>query len=130
MQEFCVFTLEEANRALHDVILVTDATLEKLRAIEDPWARLPFRKFDAMRGVAEEDLIRAEWAHRIAALGVMPKGFFVVDFQSPDPDTLFCWTYGEDCIAHEHQIWETFSMRRPIESTRRARPQREERELL
>jgi hypothetical protein len=112
MQEFCTFTLSEANDALHEVILITDAALDRLRAIEEPWARLPYKKFDAYRGVAEEDLIRAEWAHRIASLGVIPKGFFVVDFQSPDPDTLYCWGYGEDCVGHEHKIWETFTQRR------------------
>jgi hypothetical protein len=115
-QEFTTFTLQQANDALHEVIFITDAAIDKLRAIEEPWMHLPYKKFDALRGVAEEDLIRAEWAHRIAALGIMPKGFFVVDFQSPDPDILYCWTYGEDCVEHEHQIWEAFTARRRVGS--------------
>ena len=126
MPEFSTFTLEQANDALHEVLLITDAAIERLRAIEQPWAQLPYKKFDALRGVAEEDLIRAEWAHRIASLGVIPKGFFVVDFPSiDDPDLLYCWSYGEDCVAHEHKTWETFIQRRHVGSTQRARPQRE-----
>jgi hypothetical protein len=116
MQEFSTFTLQEANDALHEVIFITDAAINRLREIEEPWTHLPYRKFDALHGVAEEDLIRAEWAHRIAALGIMPKGFFVIDFQSPDPDTLYCWTYGEDCVEHKHKTWETFVQRRRISS--------------
>lgn len=114
MQEFPIYTLREANDALHEVIFITDAAIERLHEIEEPWSHLPFKKFDALRGVAEEDLIRAEWAHRIAGLGIMPKGFFVVDFQSPDPDTVYCWSYGEDCVEHQHQLWESFQSRRRI----------------
>jgi hypothetical protein len=126
MSEFCTFTLEEANLTLPEVILITESALEKLHEIEDPWGRLPYKKFNAHRGVADEDLIRAEWAHRVAALGVQPKGFFVVDFQSPDPDTVFCWTFGEDGVEHEHSVWESFALRRRIENTHRAGPLRDE----
>jgi hypothetical protein len=115
-QDFCVFTLEEANSTLSEVIQITETALEKLRDIEEPWGRLPYKKFNAARGVADEDLIRAEWAHRVAAVGVQPKGFFVVDFQSPDPDTVYCWTYGEECVEHEHCAWESFALRRRIEN--------------
>jgi len=115
-QEFCVFTLEEANSVLPEVIIITEAVRDKLRDIEEPWSKLPYKKFNALRGVADEDLIRAEWAHRVAALGVQPKGFFVVDFQSPDPDTVYCWTYGEDRVEHEHCAWESFALRRRVES--------------
>ena len=122
MQDFSSFTLEEANFALHEVILITDAALNRLHAIEEPWSQLPYKKFDAVRGVAEEDLIRAEWAHRIAALGVIPKGFFVVDFQSSlDPDTLYCWAYGEDCVSHQHKTWESFAQRQRVQSSSRER---------
>lgn len=117
MQDYCSFTLSEANAALHDVIIITDMAIARFQEIEVPWSKLPYKKFNAYRGVAEEDLIRAEWAHRIAALGIMPKGFFVVDFlSSTDPDTLYCWSYGEDCVEHEHKVWETFVQRRRISS--------------
>lgn len=114
MNEFPTWTLAEANIALPEVIRLTEIALEQLREIDTVWGRFPFTKFDALHGVAEEDLIRGRWAQQIAALGVMPKGFFVVDFQSPDPDTVYCWSYGETIIQHEHKTWETFTQRRPI----------------
>ena len=119
MQDFPIFTLQEANEALPEVIRITEEALERLAAIQEPWSKLPFRKFDALYGVAEEDLIRSEWAHQIALRGIQPKGFFVVDFQSPDHDTLYCWSYGEEIVSHEHKTWETFVDRRPIRNVDR-----------
>ncbi|HVF09259.1 MAG TPA: DUF2203 family protein [Abditibacteriaceae bacterium] len=116
MEEFRQFTLQEANAALPEVIGITEEYIERLAAVQEPWSRLALKKFDALRGVAEEDLIRVEWAQRMAWMGVQPKGFFVADFQSPDPDTLYCWTYGEDVVSHEHKTWETFVHRRRIKS--------------
>ena len=114
MQEFPIFTLDEANALLPEVIAVTTEAQTRLDELSVVWGQLPFKKYDALHGVAEEDLVRAEWAHRVMALGIQPKGFFVIDFQSPDPDTLYCWAQGEDAVAHEHKLWETFIDRRPI----------------
>ena len=114
MEELPIFTLQEANAALPEVIRVTEEAIERLAHIQSPWSRLPFKKFDALHGVTEEDWIRAEWARQIAALGIAPKGYFVVDFQSPDPDTFYCWSYGEEAVSHQHRIWESFIDRRPI----------------
>lgn len=118
MHEFPIFTLPQANAVIAEVIELTDRAVAKLQEIEKVWGALSFKKFDAIHGVAEEDLIRGEWAHRVAALGVMPKGFFVVDFQSADPDTVYCWGYGEECVTHEHKTWEGFPLRRKIENAR------------
>lgn len=108
------FTFQAANEAVEDVIRITEETLARLADLEATWGKLPFRKYDALRGVDTEDLIRAEWAQEIAGLGIMPKGFFVVDFQSPDPNTYYCWSYPEQAIEHEHKVWETFADRRLI----------------
>jgi hypothetical protein len=116
MEEYREFTLQEANEILPEVIGITEEYIGRLAAVQEPWSRLGLRKFDALRGVAEEDLIRIEWAQRMAWMGIQAKGFFVVDFQSPDPETLYCWTYGEDEISHEHKIWETFTHRRRIKN--------------
>ena len=116
MEEYRAFTLQEANETLPEVIRITEEYIERLTAVEEPWSRLGLKKFDPLRGVAEEDLIRVEWAQRMVWMGIQAKGFFVVDFQSPDPDTLYCWTYGEDVISHEHKTWETFTNRRRIKS--------------
>jgi hypothetical protein len=114
MEELPIFTLQEANAVLPEVIRLTEEAIESLMVIQSPWGHLPFRKYDALRGVAEEDWIHVEWARRVAALGIAPKGYFVVDFQSPDPDTFYCWSYGEEVVSHEHKIWETFVDRRSV----------------
>ena len=114
MQEFPIFTFEEANAALPEVADITQDAQNQLDKLDRVWGKLPFKKYDALHGVCEEDLVRAEWAHRIMTLGVVPKGYFVIDFQSPDPDTLYCWAQGEDAVTHEHKLWETFADRRPV----------------
>jgi hypothetical protein len=82
----------------------------------------PFRKFDAMRGVGRRRCrARAEWARRVGRNGRTTEGFFTVDFQSPDPDTLWCWTWGETIIATNTKLWETFADRRPIRRENRSR---------
>lgn len=114
MQEWPIFTLDKADEALSAIIALTANTLQALDKIAAPWNALPFRKFNALRGVAEEDWLRAEWSREVARIGAQPKGYFTVDFQSPDPETLFCWTYGEDRITHQHKVWESFADRRPL----------------
>ncbi len=114
MEELQIFTLQEANAALPEVIELTEEAIKRLAEVQALWSRLPFRKFDALHGLAEEDVIRIEWARAIAALGIAPKGYFVVDFQSPDPNTFYCWSYGEEAVTHEHKVWESFPDRRPI----------------
>jgi hypothetical protein len=39
-----------------------------------------------------------------------------VDFQSLDPELLYCWTYGEDKIDYVHKVWENFTHRQPLRS--------------
>lgn len=118
MSEFPIFTLSEANYLLAEVIAITEEATVQLAELQAMWGQLPFKKYDATQGATAEDLIRAEWARRIAGIGVQPKGFFVVDFQSPDPDTLYCWSYGETMVSHEHKVWETFVDRRAIRDVR------------
>jgi hypothetical protein len=117
MEEYRQFTLQEANETLVEVIRITEEYIERLAAIQEPWSMLGLKKYDALHGVAEEDLIRVEWAQRMAWMGIQAKGFFTIDFQSPDPATLYCWTYGEDIVSHEHKTWETFVDRRRIKGT-------------
>ena len=62
-----------------------------------------------------EKLLR-EWSERVTELGAQPKGYFTVDFQSVDPELLYCWTYGEDRISFGHKVWENFTHRRRLGS--------------
>ena len=116
MEDFPVFTLEEANYKLPEVIRVTEEAIMRLEVIKEPYERLSLRKYNPIHNLTEEDLVRVIWAREIASMGVYPKGYFVVDFQSPTDDTFYCWKYGETEVCHEHKKWETFGDRRPIQN--------------
>ena len=113
---FHVFTLEKANALLPDVIKITEIALDSL---EDAKMRMKSEETDdrvlAQRRFEEDtSVILEEWAQEIMALGIYPKGQFTVDFKSRIPDTLFCWTYGEEVITHTHKIFESFKDRVPV----------------
>jgi len=113
---FRIFSLQEANLVLPDVIKITAIAAESL---EDAKMRMKSEEIDdnalAQRKFEKETAaILKEWSQEISALGIYPKGFFTVDFKSPIPDTLFCWGYGEEVISHTHKIFETFKDRMPI----------------
>ena len=114
MDESPIWTLDEANAALPGLEVLTEFAIEELENSARCWRGLPFRAWDSLRGIATEDAVRADWARAVTLMGMQPKGYFVVDFQSPDPDTVWCWGYGEETITHQHQTWETFGERRPI----------------
>ena len=113
---FRIFSLVEANLVLPDVIKITAIAADSL---EDAKMRMKSEGIDdnvlAQRRLEEDtSVILEEWAQEIMALGIYPKGYFTVDFKSRIPDTLFCWTYGEEVITHTHKIFESFKDRVPV----------------
>jgi hypothetical protein len=116
--QFRTFTLDDANFALSEVVRLCDEAIERVQRVQFPWHDLGFVKYHALHQISEEELIKLEWAQQIAEMGIMPKGWLIVDFQSPDPDTVYCWQYGEGEVCHEHKTWERFLHRRPIRHER------------
>jgi len=110
-----VFSLDEANDILPEVIRITERAIAEIEAQEFPWRRLNLDKFDPLTRMTFADLVRRRWVEEIAELGAQPKGFFTVDFQSEQPDLLYCWTYGETAITHCHKAYETFVDRRRLD---------------
>jgi hypothetical protein len=108
------FTLAEANGLLPQVIALTDAAREGIAACRFPWHVLGLRKFRMTADLLEEDYLLVQWAVAIARLGARPNGGFTVDFQSTDPEVVYCWRHGEDRIAHQHTAWEDFRHRKPV----------------
>ena len=111
------FTLEQANAVLPKVIAITGQTVEEL---DEARVRMEseqlFNESDALQSYNIQVALTLErWAKEIFRLGVYPKGYFTVDFKSFLPDTLLCWTFGEDEISHTHKVWENFQHRRRIE---------------
>jgi hypothetical protein len=114
-----IFSLVEANEVVPRVVECTAEVVHQLDEIrqryktpsEEPGRSVP----EWVLKEVEEALV--DWSKRVSELGAVPKGYFTVDFQSVDPELLYCWTYGEEKIAFTHRVWENFSHRRPIESS-------------
>jgi hypothetical protein len=114
MGDWPIWTLEEANALLPQVIALTQRAVLRLQVLEDTWRPLPFRAFDAIRGAPVDDLIRADWARDVSSLGVQPQAYFAVALQSIEPEILLSWSYGEVEIGYEQSVWETRHERRAI----------------
>ncbi len=113
-----IFSLAEANEV---VPLVADLTAQVVHELETIRGRYRGES-DEAPGALSNDILRqveqvlADWSARIVELGALPKGYFTVDFQSLDPELLYCWTYGEDKIDYVHKVWENFAHRQPLRS--------------
>lgn len=120
MYPYRVFTLTQANRAVPEVARLTasvQARIEELRDTYDDAAD------DAERRLERETRgALSEWEEAILELGAEPKGIFTVDFRSPDPNVLWCWTVDEPEISHRHFTWESFKDRVPLEISNRGWP--------
>ncbi len=106
------FTIEEANSLLPEVMHVTNAAAKRFAEFDG----VETNNEDAALAIARrQQSVAEEWAHAVIALGVHPKGLFVVDFVSRgDPSVLFCWAYGEPRVAHQHRDTESFDERVPV----------------
>lgn len=109
MPDIRTFTIEEANALLPEVIRLTETAAQRMAALR---AATEETELDLS---AQERAIADEWARTVAAMGILPKGVFVVDFVSRgDPSLLYCWAYGEPRVANQHGVSETFADRQPI----------------
>jgi hypothetical protein len=111
-----VFNFAEVNQVIPKIANLTEEVIQELDSI-----RRRNAPEEESNGSSISDLILKEveaalqaWSERIAELGGQPKGYFTVDFQSIDPEMLYCWNYGEDRIGYAHKVWENFSHRRPL----------------
>ena len=114
-----VFSLAEANDLVPLVADLTSQVVHELEAIRGRYrnesGELPETMSDSVLQQVEQVL--ADWSARVVELGALPKGYFTVDFQSLDPELLYCWTYGEDKIDYVHKVWENFTHRQPLRAS-------------
>ena len=111
-----VFNFEEVSQLIPKIVEMTEEVIHELDSI-----RRGHTPEEGIEGAAisesalkEVEEVLQGWSERIAELGGQPKGYFTVDFQSIDPEMLYCWNYGEDRICYTHKVWENFSHRRPL----------------
>jgi hypothetical protein len=115
-----VFTLEQANSAVAEVSRVTSEVQERLDDLRNEHVETEFDASERLE--AETRHLLASWQAAVLALGAEPKGIFTVDFRSPDPNVLWCWTVSEPEITHRHFTWESFKDRVEIRGGKRAWP--------
>jgi hypothetical protein len=111
-----VFNFAEVNQLIPRIVEVTEEVIHELDGIRRGHASGEESNEPAISDTvlkAVEAALQA-WSERIAELGGQPKGYFTVDFQSIDPEMLYCWNYGEERICYTHKVWENFSHRRPL----------------
>jgi len=111
-----VFSFTEANELVSKIADLTEEVIQELdgirrRCSSDAEASGSAISDEILKEVAEA---LQNWSERVLELGGHPKGYFTVDFQSMDPELLYCWNYGEDRICYTHKVWENFSHRRPL----------------
>jgi len=114
MYPYRVFTLDEANAAIPELARFTSRVRERLGEV-----RRDYDRGDPEAGRLlhnETRAILSGWQESVLELGAQPKGIFTVDFRSPDPNVLWCWTIDEDEITHRHFTWESFKDRARLEA--------------
>jgi hypothetical protein len=110
------FTIDEANALLPEIIAATEEAATSLETLKHQvqTEKLINPNFAEEQFEQEALDVLQYWSEQMVELGVYPKGYFTVDFKSIVPDTLLCWTYGENEIGHTHKINESFKDRIPI----------------
>ena len=111
-----VFSFAEVNSLVPKVSDLTQEVIQELDRIRRGCSSDKEEKGSSISDAVLKEVEEAlqAWSERIVELGGRPKGYFTVDFQSIDPELLYCWNYGEDRIGYTHKVWENFSHRRPI----------------
>jgi hypothetical protein len=107
-----VFTLAEAEELFPLVRAITEAAWHKLEPVR--------RKLEAMVPVNPQihdverqyEAIVKRWMAKMARLGLVVKGLWLVDFDTGDG--YLCWKFPELKIGHYHSYHEGYTTRRPL----------------
>ena len=107
-----VFTLEEAEQLFPLVRSITEGAWQELEPVRkrlesmvpsNPRAREIERQY--------EEIVK-RWMSKMARLGLVVKGLWLVDFDTGDG--YLCWKFPELRIGHYHGYDEGFTGRRPV----------------
>jgi hypothetical protein len=112
-----VFSLAEARTLFPLVSRMTKTAAEKVQALIAK-IEAKTRSSDAER--AEIEVLEAQasqliqdWQTKVQKLGGLPKGIWVVDFDSGDG--YFCWKYPEVTIDHWHAYRDGYTKRKKLD---------------
>lgn len=110
------FNIEEAQQLLPIVFKITKKYSEEVTALMDR-IHLIDGKSPQLEDKIElqiNELIQ-DWQNKMTKLGALPKGLWLLDFDSRDG--YFCWKYPERKIQYWHQYKDGFSKRINVEKT-------------
>lgn len=108
-----LFTLSEAGALLPLLKKVTarsEQELFQLLTLMKNTHLAPEKRQDLQR---RADAAIARWSAKMARLGVVPQGLWIVDFDMGGG--FYCWKFGEEKIAHYHDYGASFEGRIPLE---------------
>lgn len=103
------FTLNEAQAMLPAIKQITGEAAKAAQHVEEEAQEGELGSQEA--GKAMQGVIQA-WAAKVAQLGCVPKGVWLVDFDNGAG--YFCWQYGEDELGFFHPYETGFADRTPI----------------
>lgn len=108
------FTLSEAQHILPVVRRITQEFSQKTELLIARLESLPPTSSETINELESQvnELIR-NWHEKIKKLGAVPKGLWLVDFDTGDG--YFCWKYPETEIAFWHSYEDGFTKRIPVE---------------
>jgi hypothetical protein len=111
-----VFSLAEARTLLPLISRMTKTAAEKVQVLI---TKIEARSRSSDEGRAEVEVFEAQasrliqdWQTKVQKLGGLPKGIWVVDFDSGDG--YFCWKYPEVSIDHWHSYRDGYTKRKKL----------------
>ncbi|MCB0308246.1 MAG: DUF2203 domain-containing protein [Bdellovibrionales bacterium] len=106
------FSLNEAKRILPEVRQMTDQAVEFVEPMVEriQESSNPEEQYELSLEVQQAI---DDWTEKIQRLGAVPKGLWLVDFDSGSG--YFCWQYNEGDLGFFHAYNEGFSNRVPIQ---------------
>lgn len=106
------FTLQEAKKALPQVKQITEKYAVEVEKLQKARATAESPEEDS-RLAQSIDRALATWMEKIMVMGGVPKGLWLVDFDSGNG--YFCWLRGENDIVFFHGYEEGFAGRVPLQ---------------
>ncbi len=108
------FTLVQAKQILPVVRKITEEYRDKVESLLSRLSTIDIDNFKLIDELeAQVNELLSEWNSKISRLGGIPKGLWLVDFDSGDG--LFCWKHPEQEICYWHAYSEGLTGRIPIE---------------
>ncbi|MCC7404023.1 MAG: DUF2203 domain-containing protein [Bdellovibrionales bacterium] len=117
-----IFSVDQAERLLPIIRRITQEYSQKVEALMGRLEALNPKSEQVMPLEEEINVLIQGWHEKIKKLGAVPKGLWLVDFDTGDG--YFCWKYPENGIGFWHSYNDGFSGRVSVEKWRQGQKDR------